>query len=79
MTTRTESEVKIFSDAINQCKRPILLVSSDGTHYNMKNAEQFNAGMEKWGEDTNDDMEIFASTYEDEAVMMCFWQRMHAA
>lgn len=79
MTTRTENQVRNFSEAINQCKRPVWLVSSEGTTYNMKSYEEFKAGMDKWVKDVNDEMEIFASTYEDEAVMMRFWAQMHAA
>ena len=79
MRTRTENDVRIFNEAIDKCTRPVWLVSSDGTTYNMKSAADHDTAMAKWVSDTNDEMELFASTYEDEAVMMGFWQMMHAA
>lgn len=45
----------------------------------MKSYEEFKVGMDKWVKDVNDEMEIFASTYEDEAMMMRFWAQIHAA
>ena len=45
MTTRTENEVRIFNEAINKCRMPVFLISSDGTEYNMKSADQNKAGM----------------------------------
>ena len=53
--------------------------TSEGTYYNMKSAEEHDAAMALWIKDTNDEMEIFACSYEDEAVMTRFWNQMHAA
>ena len=57
MTTRTENEVRIFNEAINKCRMPVFLVSSDGTEYNMKSADQNKAGMARWIKDSNNEME----------------------
>ena len=37
------------------------------------------AAMALWIKDTNDEMEIFSCSCEDEAVMTRFWNQMHAA
>ena len=79
MKNRTENEVAKFNEAIKECKRPVWLVSSDGTFYNMKSAKEHDIAMAQWIGDENDEMEIFTSSYEDEAVMMGFWQQLHAA
>ena len=79
MTTRTENEVRNFNEAINKCRMPVFLVSSDGTEYNMESADQNKAGMDRWIKDRNNEMEIFTCSYEDEAVMTRFWNQMHAA
>ena len=79
MRTRTENDVRNFNEAINKCTRPVWLVSSEGTAYNMKSAADHDAAMARWINDTNDEMEIFTNSYEDEAVMMGFWKELHAA
>jgi len=72
MTTRTEREVRNFNEAINKCRMPVFLVSSDGTEYNMKSADQNKAGMARWIKDRNNDMEIYTCDLEDEMIMMRF-------
>ena len=79
MTTRTENEVRIFNEAIAKCTRPVWLVTSEGTYYNMKSAAEHDAAMAKWINDANDEMEIFTNSKEDNAVMMGFLMMMHAA
>jgi len=79
MTSRTENDVRNFNEAINKCRRPVWLATADGTYYNMKSAPEHDAAMAKWIKDTNDEMEIFTCSYEDEAVMTRFWNQMHAA
>ena len=79
MTARTENDVRIFNEAIDKCRRPVWLASSDGTYYNMKSSSEHDAAMTKWIKDTNGEMEIFTCSYEDEAVMTRFWNQMHAA
>ena len=79
MKNRTENEVRKFDAAISECKRPVWLVTADGTYYNMKAAEEHDTAMAKWINDVNDEIEIFASSREDEAVLMGFWQQLHAA
>ena len=70
MTTRTEREVRILNEAINKCRMPVFLVSSDGTEYNMKSADQNKAGMARWIKDRNNEMEIYTCDLEDEMIMM---------
>ena len=72
MTTRTQNEVRNFSEAISRCRMPVFLVSSDGTQYNMKSADQNKAGMDRWIKDRNNEMEIFTCDLEDEMIMMSF-------
>ena len=79
MKNRTENDVREFNEAIAKCVRPVWLVSSEGKTYNMKSAEEHDEAMARWIKDTNDEMEIFTCTYEDEAVMMNFWRQQHAA
>ena len=69
MTTRTENEVRIFNEAINKCRMPVFLISSDGTEYNMKSADQNKAGMARWIKDRNNEMEIYTCDLEDEMIM----------
>ena len=78
MRTRTENDVRKFNEALEQCRRPVYLVSADGTQYNMKSTEGYYAGMGEWIRDTDNEMELFASTYADEAVMMNFYRQMCA-
>ena len=49
---------------------PVFLVSSDGTRYNMKSADQNVAGMDRWIRDFSHQMEIFTCDLEDEMIMM---------
>ena len=70
MTTRTEREVRNFNEAINKCRMPVFLVSSDGTEYNMKSADQNKTGMARWIKDRRNEMEIYTCDLEDEMIMM---------
>ena len=70
MTNRTENEVRNFNEAINKCRMPVFLVSSDGTEYNMKSAAQNKAGMARWIKDRSNEMEIYTCDLEDEMIMM---------
>ena len=70
MTTRTQNDVRNFNEAINKCRMPVFLVSSDGTRYNMKSADQNVAGMDRWIRDFSHQMEIFTCDLEDEMIMM---------
>ena len=72
MTTRTEREVRNFNEAINKCRMPVFLVSSDGTEYNMKSADPNKAGMARWIKDRHNEMEIYTCDLEDEMIMMRF-------
>ena len=41
MRTRTENDVRKFNEALDRCRRPVFLVSADGTQYNMKSANDY--------------------------------------
>ena len=56
MTTRTQNDVRNFNEAINKCRMPVFLVSSDGTRYNMKSSDQNKAGMARWMRDFSHQM-----------------------
>ena len=45
MRNRTENDVRKFSEALDRCRRPVFLVSADGTQYNMKSANDYYSGM----------------------------------
>lgn len=79
MRTRTEQDVRLFNDAIDKCTRPVWLASPDGMYYNMKSVREHYAAMAKWITDTNDEMEIFTCSFEDEAVIMNFLLQLRAA
>ena len=79
MKTRTENEVRLFDTAISSCARPVWLVSPSGTAYNLKSAGERKEAMDLWVRDIREEMEIFAGSYEDEAVMMGFLKQLHAA
>ena len=53
-------------------RMPVFLVSSDGTQYNMKSADQNKAGMARWIRDFSHEMEIYTCDFEDEMIMMRF-------
>ena len=78
MRNRTENDVRKFSEALDRCRRPVFLVSADGTQYNMKSANDYYSGMGRWINDTRGEMEIFTSCFDDEAVMMDFYLKMSA-
>lgn len=78
MRTRTENDVRKFNEALDRCRRPVFLVSADGTQYNMKSANDYYAGMGRWINDSRDEMEIFTSCFEDAGVMMDFCLKMSA-
>ena len=78
MRTRTENDVRKFNEALDRCRRPVFLVSADGTQYNMKSANDYYAGMGRWINDSRDEMEIFTSCFEDAGVMMDFCLKMRA-
>ena len=78
MRNRTENDVRKFSEALDRCRRPVFLVSADGTQYNMKSGNDYYSGMGRWINDTRGEMEIFTSCFDDEAVMMDFYLKMSA-
>ena len=79
MTNRTKNDVRIFNKTIDKCTSPVWLVSSEGKYYNMNSASKHDETMAEWINDTNDEMKIYASIYEDEVVMMVFGKQLHAA
>ena len=62
MTTRTQNDVRNFNEAINKCRMPVFLVSSDGTRYNMKSADQ-NVAQHKGAACSQTESPILINTY----------------
>ncbi len=81
MLIRTEQDIIPFENAVKKCRRPVWLVSPDGEYYNLKNIQEFYLGIAKLLKDKHGEMEIFTSCFEDEKIMMDFYENhvRHAA
>ena len=78
MSIRTENELKKFEDAINRCRNTVFVVTPDGTEYDLKAPEDHKKGMAAlFNADDSMDAEIFATTHEDEMVMIDY--KLHNA
>ena len=78
MKIRTKQDVEAFQKAIDQCKNTVWLMSAKGEQYNMKSDRDWRKGLSRLLNDDQDELEIYASNYHDESVMMNFY-RLHCA
>ena len=78
MKIRTKQDINDFRAAVNECTNTVWLTSARGEQYNMKSEKDWTTGISRLLNDDQDEMEIYASNFHDEAVMMGFYQ-MHCA
>ena len=78
MKIRTKQDVEAFQKAIDQCRNTVWLMSAKGEQYNMKSDRDWRKGLSRLLNDDQDELEIYASNYHDESVMMNFY-RLHCA
>jgi hypothetical protein len=78
MKIRTHQDMEAFKDAIEKCSRTVWLIGPDGEQYDLKSDRELRQGLERLTEDDAEVMELFASNYADEMVMMDFYSH-HAA
>ena len=78
MKIRTRQDIEAFQTAVDQCTNTVWLMSASGEQYNMKNDKEWGKGLSRLLNDEKDEVEIYASNYHDESVMMNFY-RLHCA
>ena len=72
MKIRTIKDVQDFVAIVNKCKGEVWLESIHGDKYNLKSALTQYVAMADLVRDHNDELELFASNAEDEAILMDF-------
>ena len=78
MKIRTANDLKEFNAALDKCTNPVWLMGPNDEAYNMKNEEEYIEGIIRLAEDHDDQLGIFTSSREDEAVMMKYFLKMAA-
>ena len=78
MMIRTANDLKELNAALDKCTNPVWLMGPNDEAYNMKNEEEYIEGIIRLAEDHDDQLGIFTSSREDEAVMMNYFKKMAA-
>ncbi len=78
MKIRTANELKELNAALDKCKNSVWLMGPNDESYNMKNEEEYIAGIIRLAEDHDEQLGIFTTSYEDEMTMMNFLEKMAA-
>lgn len=78
MKIRTIQDINELRAAVDECTNTVWLTSARGEQYNMKSEKDWEVGISRLLNDEHDEMEIYASNFHDEAVMMDFY-RLHCA
>ena len=78
MNIRTGNDIKAFNAALDKCKNPVWLMGPNDEAYNMKDEEEYIEGIIRLAEDHDDQLGIFTTSREDEAVMMKYFLKMAA-
>ena len=78
MKIRTANELKELNAALNNCTDTVWLMGPNDECYNMKNEEEYIEGIIRLAEDHDDQLGIFTTSREDEAVMMKYFLKMAA-
>ena len=78
MKIRTENDVKEFNAALDKCTRTVWLIGPNDIAFNMKKENEYAEGLAMMMGKDADQFGIFTSTYEDEAVMMKFYNKLAA-
>ena len=78
MKIRTANELKELNAALNNCTDTVWLMGPNDECYNMKNEEEYIEGIIRLAEDHDDQLGIFTSSREDEAIMYNYFKKMAA-
>jgi hypothetical protein len=77
MTIKNEKELTLFESTIDSCKDQVLLVTSTGKQYNLKNPMEYHTGMSILLDET--DPEIYTYSREDMNRLYHYFEKVRAA
>lgn len=75
MKIRTQQDIEALRAALNRCSMTVWLVGPGGEQYDLKSDRELPKGIDRLTRADGDRMELFASNYADEMVMMDFYSR----
>ena len=75
MKIRTRQDMDAFQAALDKCSETVWLIGPGGEQYDLKSDRELPQGLDRLIRDDADTMELFASNYADEMVMMDFYSR----
>ena len=75
MKIRNQQDVEALRAALNRCRRSVWLVTPSGEQVDLKSDRELHRGIDLLSESDADSMELFASNYADEMVMMDYYSR----
>ena len=78
MKITTANDIREFNAALADCKNEVWLMGANDESFNMKNEEEYIEGIIRLAEDHDDQLGIFTTSREDEAVMMKYFLKMAA-
>ncbi len=81
MTIRNDEEMRMFENAIDRCRKPVWLVTSEGKQYNLKDSEEYRQGITRiLNAREYEEPELFTSCIEDEMILFEFftWRKQAA-
>ena len=78
MKIRTANDIREFNAALTNCKNEVWLMGANDESFNMKNEEEYIEGMIRLTEGHDDQLGIFTTSREDEAVMFNYFAKMAA-
>ena len=75
MKIRTRQDMDAFQAALDKCSETVWLIGPGGEQFDLKSDRELPQGLGRLIRDDADTMELFASNYADEMVMMDFYSR----
>lgn len=78
MKFRNAEDIREFKAAVDKCIHPVWLMGPNDEAYNMKNEEEYIAGIVKVTEGHDEQLGIFTDNYGDEIIMLHFIEKMAA-
>ena len=75
MKIRTQQDVEALQAALDRCSRTVWLIGPGGEQYDLKSDRELHQGIDRLSGDEGENMELFATNYADEMVMMEFYSR----
>ena len=75
MKIRTRQDMDAFRAALDKCSETVWLIGPGGEQYDLKSDRELRQGLVRLARDDAEAMELFASNYADEMVMMEFYSR----